>query len=171
MIALSTAAFKAILVATVSPEPPPEPAGISTAVISAPLLFWKDRRTDVSSSLTSAFTLNSVEASTSLKRAVTTLFSTGLVESADKVSSTSRISTFTFTLPAASGVCFSPFTVTLFTVPLPPNSSQLASWSQASRAVPVNWYVSHLPSDVSKVMTRPRPRHFSGTAAMAEARV
>ena len=39
--------------------------------------FWKDRRTDVSSSLTSAFTLNSVEASTSLKRAVTTLFSTG----------------------------------------------------------------------------------------------
>ena len=44
-MALSTAAFKTILVATVSPEPPPEPAGISTAVISAPL-FVLERQTD-----------------------------------------------------------------------------------------------------------------------------
>ena len=126
IIGLSTEAFSTILVVLASPPPPPLPAGMSTAAISAPLLFLSARRTVLSSSLTSALISNTVAASTSLNLAVTVLFCTGLVLLASRVSSTSCSSITIFTLPSASGVMVCPFTLICLIFP-PPYSSQLAT--------------------------------------------
>ena len=149
MMLLSTAAVSTILVVEVSPPPPPVPAGMSAEAISAPLLFVSARRTLLPSSLSSAFMPNTVLASISCSFAATAAFCTGFVEFAFRLSSTSVSLMVMLTLPVLSGSCFAPFTVTLFTVPSPPKSSQLAACSQLSMLVPLNCLVSHLPCAVS----------------------
>ena len=91
----------------------------------------------------------SVCASSSFIFVATTRFSTGLVLSSFRLSSTSVSLTSMFTLPSSSGVSAVPFTVTLFTVPAPPKSSQLTGSSQLSVVEPVNCLVSHFPGSVS----------------------
>ena len=90
-----------------------------------------------------------VLASSSDSFAATAAFCTGLVLSAFRLPSTSTFSMVRLTLPSASGFCFSPFTVRLFTVPAPPKSSHAPVLSHAVRLVPVNCFVSHLPCDTS----------------------
>ena len=122
---------------------------MSKPVTSTPLLFFRLTWTVVSSSLSSAELSKMVFASTSPSFAATARFSTGFVLSAFRLSSTSSLSMVRLTLPSASGICFSPFTVRLFIVPAPPKSSQLAACSQLSTLVPVNCFVSHLPCATS----------------------
>ena len=150
MIEWSTEAPNTIFVVAVSPPPPPPlPAGRSTETTSAPLLFFSVRRTELSSSLRSAVAPKMVFASISFSLAVTAEFCTGLVLEASRLSSTSVSLKIIFTFPVLSGFCLSPLTVTLFTVPAPPKSSQLATCPQLERLVPANCFVSHLPCETS----------------------
>ena len=149
MMVLLTAASSTIFVVEASPPPPPLPAGMSADAISAPLLLVSARRTLLPSSLSSAFMPKTVLASISISFDATAAFCTGFVELTFRLSSTSVSLMVMATLPSKPGSSFLPFSVTLFTVPSPPKSSQLAACSQLSMFVPLNCLVSHLPCAVS----------------------
>ena len=165
-----TLAPSTIFVAWVSPPPPPPPAARVNWVMAAPLLFFSVT-VCVPSSPSSTSLSNRVALSISLNLPATARFSTGFVLWASRLASTVTSSTVRSMLPWASGVFFWPFSVTLFTVPPPPKSSQLLSLSQLVRLVPTNCFVCHLPWLTSKVTHAPFTRFFSSTALMAVARV
>ena len=138
----STPAPSTILAEDVSPPPPPPAASVNW-VMATPLLFFSVTVCFPSSSVTSLS--KRVPASISPILPVMARFCTGFVLPASSVSSTSVSLTVRLMLPWLSGVAFCPFSVTLFTVPPPPKSSQLLSLSQVARLVPANCLVWYFP--------------------------
>jgi len=140
----STPAPSTIFAVAVSPPPPPPPAASVNCVMAAPLLFFSVTVCLPSSSSVTSLSKR-VPASISLSLLETARFCTGFVLSASRVSSTSVSFTVRLMLPCVSGTAFCPFSVTLFTVPPPPKSSQLLSLSQVTRFVPTNCFVRYRP--------------------------
>ena len=91
----------------------------------------------VPSSFSMTSLLNSVPDSSSDSLAVTTPFCTGLVLSGLRLSSTSVSFIVMPTFPSASGVFFSPLTVTLLTVFFDPYSSHAPGLVKVERLVPM----------------------------------